>query len=90
MGEKKIDSKNEQTAEETTNQGTQEGTQAELESKKLRRYLTPNELREKVVDWSNSTLKRRIQNEGFPAIKDGNSILIPEKEMKLWFKKRGI
>lgn len=59
-----------------------------LEVLKSRAYITPEELREKVVDWSKSTLKRRIAEEGFPAIKDGNSYLIPVDKMNLWFKKR--
>lgn len=56
----------------------------------MRAYLTPQELKEQVVDWSKDTLKRRIENEGFPAIKDGNSYLIPVDRMHIWFKKRGI
>jgi hypothetical protein len=56
--------------------------------KKLRKYLTPEELKEQVVDWSRKTLDRRIANDGFPAIRDGNRILIPVAEMELWFKKR--
>jgi hypothetical protein len=56
--------------------------------KKLRKYLTPEELQTEIVDWSRKTLERRIENEGFPAIKDGNSWLIPADEADLWFKKR--
>lgn len=56
--------------------------------KKIRAYLTPEELKNEIVDWSMDTLKRRIKNEGFPAIKDGNSYLIPVDKMHLWFKKR--
>jgi len=56
--------------------------------KKLREYLTPEELKQDVVDWSRKTLDRRIKNENFPAIKDGNSWLIPVDKMRLWFKAR--
>lgn len=56
--------------------------------KKMREFLTPEELQESVVDWSRKTLERRIENEGFPAIRDGNSWLIPRDKMALWFKKR--
>lgn len=59
-----------------------------LEKKKLRKYLTPQELQESVVDWSRKTLERRIQDEGFPAIRDGNSWLIPVAEIEAWFKRR--
>lgn len=55
---------------------------------KLRRYLTPEELQEQVVYWSRKTLDRRIKDEGFPAIRDGNSWLIPIDKMELWFKRR--
>lgn len=58
--------------------------------KKIREYLTPQELQDEVVDWSIDTLKRRIKNEGFPAIRDGNSWLIPVYEMHMWFKKRKV
>lgn len=59
-----------------------------IETVKTRAYITHQELQEKVVDWSKDTLKRRIENEGFPAIKDGNSYLIPVEKMHLWFKRR--
>lgn len=59
-------------------------------AKDLRDFLTPEELKENVVDWSRRTLDRKIKNEGFPAIKDGNRTLIPRKEMELWFKKRTV
>lgn len=56
--------------------------------KKIREYLTPQELKEHMVDWSIDTLMRRIKNDGFPAIKDGGGWLIPVEEARLWFKKR--
>jgi hypothetical protein len=56
----------------------------------LRKYITPKELYEYVVEWSIDTLKRRIKNDGFPAIEDGNSYLIPVDKMKIWFKQREI
>lgn len=59
-------------------------------AKNLRKYLTAEELQEKVVDWSRDTLIRRIRNDGFPAIKDGKRWLIPIDEMELWFKRRKI
>jgi hypothetical protein len=58
------------------------------ENKKLRKYLTPDELRAEIVDWSKKTLDRRIANEGFPAIRDGNSWLFDLNEVDLYFKKR--
>ena len=56
--------------------------------KKLRKYLTPKEFQEHIADWSIDTLKRRIKDEGFPAIQDASGILIPTEEAELWFKRR--
>lgn len=56
--------------------------------KKLKKYLTPEELLAEVVSWSRKTLDRRIENEGFPAIRDGNSWLFDMDEVELYFKKR--
>mgnify|MGYP006921336569 CR=1 FL=1 len=61
-----------------------------MSAKKIRKYITLEELQEDVVYWSKDTLKRRIKDEGFPAIADGNSYLIPVDDMDLWFKKRKI
>lgn len=58
--------------------------------KKIREYLTPEEFKNEIADWSIDTLKRRIEKDGFPAVKDGNSILIPVEKARLWFKKREI
>lgn len=57
---------------------------------KKREYYTPEELKEEMVDWSRKTLDRKIKNDGFPAIKDGNRTLIPVEKARLWFKKREI
>lgn len=59
--------------------------------KKLREFLTYDELKADVVNWSPSTFRRRIRNDGFPAIKDARGgFLIPRKEMELWFKRRRV
>ena len=56
--------------------------------KKIRKYMTPQEFKEEICDWSVDTLKRRIKEDGFPAIQDSSGILIPVQEADLWFKKR--
>lgn len=61
-----------------------------LEAKRVRKYLTPQELKAEIVDWSMDTLKRRIKNDGFPAVRDGNSYLIPTEEAELWFRRRKV
>lgn len=53
-----------------------------------RKYLTYEELRNEFVDWSFDTVKRRMANEGFPFIRDGQGFLFPRDKVILWFKKR--
>ena len=62
----------------------------ETKPKSRRAYLTYDELREEFVDWSNDTIKSRIEKDGFPAIKDGNSYLFPRAEIPAWFTKRKV
>lgn len=66
------------------------GLGKQMGEKKIREFLTPKEFQEEVADWSLDTLKRRIKNDGFPAVVDGNSYLIPVEKARLWFKKREI
>jgi hypothetical protein len=58
--------------------------------KNLRKYITYDDFKQNVADWSYDTFKRRIDKEGFPAIKDGGGYLIPVDEMDLWFKRRRV
>jgi hypothetical protein len=61
---------------------------------KLPMYLTPKQLRETLVDWSDDTLRNKIESEGFPAIQTGIGprprFLIPRDEAILWFKRRTV
>lgn len=61
---------------------------AEMLVKQPREFMTFEEFREKVCDWSDDTLRRRIENEDFPAIRDKGGYLIPRDACKAWFKKR--
>lgn len=70
--------------------GAKEFVTAETNVVLLRKYITYEELFEHVVKWSIDTLKRRIKYDGFPAIRDGNSYLIPVDKMKIWFKQREV
>lgn len=56
--------------------------------KKMREYMTTEELLAEVIGWSERTLHRKIESEGFPVIRDGNKRYFPRKEVDLWFKKR--
>jgi hypothetical protein len=53
-----------------------------------REFMTFEEFREKIIDWSESTIRRRYKEDGFPLLRDGGGFVIPKKEMELWFKKR--
>jgi hypothetical protein len=64
------------------------------EMKKLPMFLTPKQFRENIADWSDDTLRRKIQDEGFPAINIGAGerpkYSIPKDEALLWFKRRTV
>lgn len=61
---------------------------AEMFAKQPREFMTFEEFKEKVCDWSPDTLRRRIEADGFPAIKDKSGYLIPREACKEWFKRR--
>lgn len=58
--------------------------------KKLPMYLTMPQLRAEIVDWSERTIKRKIENEDFPGFKDEGTgkYLFETKEVLLWMKRR--
>ncbi len=58
--------------------------------KKLREMMTYQELKEEIIDWSWDTVKRRVKNEGFPAVKEGAGYVFPRSKVILWFKKREV
>lgn len=60
------------------------------EKKIRRKYLSLEEFRAEFCNWSLDTFKRRVKNEGFPAIKDGGEWRIPADEADLWFKRRKV
>lgn len=53
-----------------------------------REYMDFQEFREKVRDWSESTIMRRHKEDGFPLVKEKGGYSIPREACKLWFKKR--
>ena len=55
-----------------------------------REFMTFQEFREKVCDWSDDTIRRRHKNEGFPLVRDGAGYVIPRKKMQEWFKAREV
>lgn len=55
-----------------------------------RRFLTMDDLRAEYVKWSDDTIRRRVKDEGFPAIQDSGGLLFDRKEVELWFKRRAV
>ena len=58
--------------------------------KKLREILTLKELNEEIINWSLCTVRRKIENDGFPAIRDGNRFVFQRTKVLLWFKQREV
>lgn len=57
--------------------------------KKIKQYLNMDQLIEKgIIPWSKKTLRRRIKDDGFPAIKDIGGYLFDVDDVELWMKKR--
>lgn len=59
-------------------------------SEKLPRFLTTKEFQEHVVSWSRDTIRRRIENDGLPALRDHGNYLFPRDEVIEWFKRRQV
>lgn len=54
-----------------------------------KRWLNMNQLlAEKIVPWSKSTLKRRMEYEGFPYINDTSGPLFDLDDVEKWMKRR--
>ena len=62
----------------------------EITNNRLPRFLTTKEFQAHIVNWSIDTIKRRVKNDGLPAIYDHNSYLFPRDEVIEWFKRRQV
>ncbi len=51
-------------------------------------FLTTKSFRAYIVDWSDDTIYRRINEENMPAEKDGKSWIFPTQDVLDWFKRR--
>lgn len=56
--------------------------------KRLPKFLTMRQFREHIVNWSDDTVRRRIHDEGLPAVKDGKQFLFETQLVLEWFKRR--
>ena len=54
-------------------------------------FLTFKQLRENVVSWNRDTIRKRVEEDGFPAIKDEKGMLLfPRDQVLDWFKRRTV
>jgi hypothetical protein len=62
-----------------------------MEEKKLPRFLTMKGFQEKIINWSDDTIRRRIREDGLPAVQEGNGrYVFPTQEVLEWFKRRTV
>lgn len=59
--------------------------------KKLPMFLSLRELQENIVNWNRDTIKKRVNEDGFPMIKDEKGMLLfPLDKVMEWFKRREV
>lgn len=58
--------------------------------KKQKLVLTYKEYCEEFPPWNKVTFKKKVEEEGFPAIKDGKSWVMSRREVELWWKRKGL
>lgn len=59
-----------------------------MDEKKLPKFLTMKDFRANIVNWSDDTIRRRIHDEGMPAVREGRQFLFPTQEVLDWLKRR--
>lgn len=61
-----------------------------MTEKRLPKYLTYDDFRAEYVNWSDDTIRRRIKQDGMPALQEPNGRFLPgpRQELELWFKRR--
>lgn len=52
------------------------------------RYMTIKQFQAEIVNWSEQTIRRRIKDEGMPAIADRGGVLFDRKLVEEWFKRK--
>lgn len=57
---------------------------------KLPKFLNMRGFRAHICNWSDDTIRRRIQDEGLPAVKDGRQYLFETQLVLEWFKRRQV
>lgn len=56
--------------------------------KHLPQFLTMRGFQEHIISWSDDTIRRRIHDEGLPAVRDGRGYVFDTQEVLDWFKRR--
>lgn len=60
-----------------------------MDPKRLPKYLTMKDFRENIVNWSDQKIRRKIKEEGLPAMQEDNGRwLFPTQDVIEWFKRR--
>lgn len=53
-------------------------------------YMTFEQFQREVIPWSIDTFKRRVEEDGFPAIKDRGGWVVSRNAARDWFKRREV
>jgi hypothetical protein len=61
-----------------------------MAEKKLPMLLTTRSFQEHIINWSDDTIRRRIQHEGLPGKRDGKSYIFCTNEVLEWFARKGL
>ncbi len=52
------------------------------------KYLNIKQFQQEIMAWSDKTIRRRVKDEGLPAIDDPGGLLFDRKLVEEWFKRR--
>lgn len=58
--------------------------------KSLPKFLTMRSFQKHIIDWSDDTIRRRIHDEGLPAVKQGRQYVFETQLVLDWFKRRTV
>lgn len=54
-------------------------------------FLTPKKFRQYIADWSDDKLRRKVKDEGMPAIQEASGrYMYPSGPVLLWLKRQGL
>lgn len=53
-------------------------------------YLTMSQFRDQIIDWCDDTIRKKIREEGLPAMQDKRGYVFDREQVQLWFKRRTV